>query len=225
MLRLHYHPLASYCWKPLIALYESGVPFETVEVNIGDSASREAFAKVWPMLRFPVIEDVARGRLIAESSAIIEYLAVFHPGSASMLPADADAAVEARMWDRVCDSYLQGPMQAIVGNVLRPETARDVFGVQQARAMLAQAYDLIELRMAKRRFLAGESMTLADCSAAPGLFYCDLLEPLRPRWPALSAYLDRLIERPSFQRVLVEAEPYFHFFPLEPKPKRFRSDA
>jgi glutathione S-transferase len=222
MLKLYFHPLASFCWKPLIALYESGVAFEPIVVDLGDATSRASFATVWPLAKFPVLRDDARNRTIAESSAIAAYLAAFHPGSGALVPKDADVAIDANMWDSVCDSYLQAPMQKVVADSFRPTGASDPHGVAESRALIRQAYDLLDARMASRTFLAGESMTTADCSAAPALFYCDLLEPLKPRWPALSGYLDRLMARPSFARVLDEAEPFFTFYPLTPKPSKNR---
>jgi len=225
MLRFHGHPLASFCHKPLIALYESGVPFEFVHVDLADAKSRADFAAIWPMAKMPALEDTERGQVIGESVAVIEYIAAFHPGALSMIPEDPDEAWRARMWNSFHDSYLQAPMQKIVADTFRPEGSKDPAGVAESRALLRQTYDILERELAGKTWNLGDRFSLADCSAAPALFYSDLLEPLAPGWPNLSAYLDRLMARPSYARVLQEAEPWFPNFPLEPKPRRVRTSA
>ncbi|MEZ5939327.1 MAG: glutathione S-transferase family protein [Hyphomonadaceae bacterium] len=226
MLKLYYHPLASFCWKPLIALYELETPFEPVLIDLADETSRNELARVWPLLKFPVLVDAAREATVAEASVIVDYLDQFHrpaDGSRRMIPADPDHAWRARMWDSFCDSYLQAPMQAVVADHFRPPGGKDPIGVQQSRDMIAAAYGVFETAMAQKTWAAGETFSLADASAAPALFYCDLLVPLKDRWPNLDAYLDRLMARPSFARVLEAAEPWFPNFPPDPKPSRTRS--
>jgi glutathione S-transferase len=211
-LTLYYHPLSSFCWKALVALYEAGVPFEPEIVDLGDPASRAAFLAVWPIGKFPVLRDDARGNTIAESSVIIEYLAQTCPTAAALIPADPDLAWQVRMRDQVIDNYIHVAMQRVVGDRLRPEGQRDPFGVDQAKAQIRQGYDYLEPLMAGREWAVGEAFTLADCAAMPALFYADKAEPLAG-WPNLAAYLERLKARPSAARVLAEAEPYFHMFP------------
>ena len=217
-LTLHYHPLASFCWKPLIALYERAIDFDRVVVNLGDAQSRDAFAKVWPPLKFPVLVDEERKLTIAESTVVIDYLDGFTASAPPMTPQDPDLAWQVRMWDRLFDNMLHLPMQRIVANALRPPESRDAFGEHQARDEIATAYDFIENRVPENGFMLGERLTLADCSALPALFWSDTVVPLTPEQPRLRAYLRRLKDRPSIARVLGEAEPYFHFFPLDPKP-------
>ncbi len=214
-LKLYYHPLASFCWKPLIALYENAVPFEPVLVDLGDAASRAAFFAVWPLGKFPVLQDETAGRMIPESSIIIEYLHHHHPGPVPLLPDDPDAQLQVRLTDRFLDRYVHEPMQRIVADRMRPTGKRDPFGVDQARAEIDIAYGVLEGWLADRPWAAGEAFSLADCAAAPALFYGDKVRPLSGH-PRLAAYLDRLEARPSFARVLVEAEPYFHMVPQEP---------
>ena len=210
---LHAHPLSSYCHKVLIALYELGVPFEAPLLNLGDPAAREAFLRLWPVGKMPVLEDKARGATLPESSIIVEYLDRHYPGASPLIPRDADRALEVRLQDRFFDLYVHGPMQALTSDRLRPEDARDPYGVEQARAQLRKAYDLVEQRMAGRPWAAGEAFSLADCAAAPALFYADWREPFGPGRPHTAAYLQRLKQRPSYARVLAEAEPYFHMVP------------
>jgi glutathione S-transferase len=208
---LHEHPLSSYCWKAKIALYETGLPFETQLFNPMDEASRAAHYARWPIGRMPVLEDTARGRIVPETSVIIEYVQVFHAPSAGLIPADPDAALRVRMLDRVFDSYVMEPMSRVVAENFRG--GDDPVGVAQADALLAKAYDWLEGELAGRTWAAGDAFTLADCAAAPALFYADKVLPFRDSHSVLGAYLDRLQARPSFAQTLREAEPVFHMFP------------
>jgi glutathione S-transferase len=218
-LELHFHPLASFCHKALIALYENATPFEPVIVDLADERSRAAFAAIWPLARMPVLRDRARDRTAAESTIVVEYLESFYPGPTRLLPADPDMAWQVRLWDRFFDHYVQEPMQKIVLDALRPAGHRDSYGVAQAKALLAQALDMAEQRLAGRVWMVGPGFSLADCAAAPALFYADTVAPFGETHPELAGYLARLTARPAFARVLAEAEPYFRFFPLDPKPR------
>jgi glutathione S-transferase len=212
-LTLYYHPIASFCWKALIALYETSTPFHPVVVDLGDAASRAAFAKVWPPAKFPVLHDPETGLLVPESSIVIEWLAEQHPGEGSLLPADADRAREARLQDRFFDGYVQVPMQKIVGDRIRPADRKDPLGVEEAHQTLDMAFGMIEARMAGRRWAVGDGFTMADCSAAPALYYANRVHPFGAKHPSTAAYLERLLERPSFARVMAEAAPLMHLFP------------
>ncbi|MEX2127080.1 MAG: glutathione S-transferase family protein [Xanthobacteraceae bacterium] len=221
-LKLYYHPLASFCHKALIALYENATPFEPAIVDLADEKSAAAFKAIWPMGRFPVLRDEARGSTVAESTIVVEYLDAFYPGTTRFVPADADRAWRTRMWDRFHDEYVEKPMQKIVTDRLRPEGKRDPLGVEQARAQLGEAYALLDCEMESKRWAMGDEFTLADCSAAPALFYANTVEPFGET-RNLTAYLDRLLARASFSRVLREAEPYFPLFPMERKPQIARA--
>ena len=218
-LKLYFHPLASFCHKALIALYENGIPFESIIVDLADERSSKAFRAVWPMAKMPVLRDEARDRTVAESTIVVEYLDTHYPGGTRFLPADADRAWQTRMWDRFYDYYVQEPMQKIVGDRLRPEGKRDSFGVELAKTQLREAYGVIEPMMASKIWTMGDDFTLADCAAAPALFYANTVAPFGEAHQNLSAYLDRLMARPSFARVLKEAQPYFALFPMEKKPR------
>ena len=218
-LRLYYHPLASFCHKALIAFYENAIPFEPVIVDLADEQSSAPFRAVWPMAKMPVLRDLARDRTVAESTIVIEYLDALYPGTTRFLPQEPDDAWQTRMWDRFFDHYVQEPMQKIVTDRLRPAGKSDPFGVEQASAQLHQAYEVIEQRLAARTWMVGEVFTLADCAAAPALFYANTVVPFGASQRKLRAYLGRLMARPSFARVLEEAEPYFALFPMEKKPQ------
>jgi glutathione S-transferase len=212
-LTLHYHPLASYCWKVLIALYEQGTPFTPNIVDLSDPAQRAALARLYPFAQFPVLRDDGRDQTVPESTIIIEYLAQHYPGPTPLIPADRDLARETRLADRLYDLRVQTPMQKIVGDRLRPDGAHDPHGVADARAQLAIAYGIIEGRAAERTWAVGDAFTLADCAAAPALYYADRVQPLGADHPQAAAYLARLRARPSVARVLDEAGPYFAMFP------------
>jgi glutathione S-transferase len=224
-LKLYLHPLASFCHKVLIALYENGVAFEPVLVDLGDEQSRASFTAVWPMTKMPVLRDDARDRTVAESTIIIEYLDTYYRGATRLIPADPDRAWQTRMWDRFHDHYVQEPMQKIVTDRLRPVGKNDSFGVEQARGQLHQAYGVIEQAMSSNTWSTGDDFTLADCAAAPALFYANTVVPFGESHRNLADYLDRLMTRASFARVLEEAQPYFALFPMENKPQIVRAGA
>jgi glutathione S-transferase len=207
---LHGHPLSSYCHKALIALYELEAPFELAFLNLGDEAERNAFFALWPIGKMPVLEDKAAGVALPETSIIIDYLNRRFDGD--LIPAHPDGALEVRLQDRFFDLYVHTPMQVFTWDLLRPEGQRDPYGVEQARTLMLKAYDLIEARLEGREWAAGDRFSMADCAAAPALFYAEGRVPFGDR-PHLRAYLDRLKARPSYARALKEAEPYFHMVP------------
>jgi glutathione S-transferase len=208
-LTLYAHPFAAFCQKVLIALYENGTPFEYHLVDLGDPAARDAFLKLSPFGKMPVLRDGAR--VMSESSIVIEYLSLHHPGPVPMLP--ADQALEVRAKDRFYDHYVAYPMQQITADRRRPEGRDDPLGVEMARGTLRTAYGVIEAEMADRTWAVGEAFTMADCAAAPALFYADWVEPIGDARPNTKAYLDRLCARPSFARAIEEARPYRQLFP------------
>jgi glutathione S-transferase len=207
---LHGHPFSSYVQKVLIALYENATPF-TWRV-LGGPPTFEELATLWPIRLMPVLMD--DGTPIAESSIIIEHLALNHPGPVRLIPADPQRALKVRLLDRFFDFYVMTPMQKIVGDRLRQEGERDSKGVADARARLDVAYGWLERELAGRAWAAGDDFTLADCAAAPSLFYADWAHPIDARFAHLSAYRARLLKRPSFARAVEEARPFRKFFPL-----------
>ena len=218
-LKLYFHPLSSFCQKVLIALYENDTRFEPHLVDLADENSRAEFKRIWPIGRFPVLRDDAKDRTIPESSMIIEYLAQHYPGRTQLVPTDADLALQTRMRDRFYDLYVNVPMQKIVTDRLRPPARNDPQGVEEARLLLRTACGLADEEMATRTWAMGEAFSMADCAAAPALFYADTLTPFAGTYDHLSSYLGRLVARPSFARVLEEAQPYFALFPMERKPE------
>ena len=212
-LTLHFHPLSSFCWKALIALYENDTPFTPNSVNLGDEAERAALSRLWPIGKFPVLHDAARDQTVPESSVIIEYLDRFYPGRTRFIPTDAALAWQTRLRDRFYDLYVHLSIQKIVGDRLRAAADKDLHGVEEARVRLRTTYDMIDQQMAGQTWAMGEAFGLADCSALPALFYGNKVEAFGDNRRHVAAYLDRLSARPSVARVLKEAEPYFAMFP------------
>jgi glutathione S-transferase len=207
--KLYSHPFSSYSQKALIALYENGTPFEYR--NLEEPAANAELAALWPLKRFPVLADGEQ--TILEATTIIEHLQVHHPGRVRLIP-DGDAGVEVRMLDRVFDNYVMTPMQKIVGNQLRPEADRDAFGVREARGLLDKIYPWLDERLAGRVWASGAEFTLADCAAAPSLFYADWAHEIASAYANLRAYRARLLARPSVTRAVDEGRPYRRYFPL-----------
>jgi glutathione S-transferase len=214
-LTLHFHPLASFCWKVLIALYENDTPFVPHPVDLGNEAERAALLKLWPIGKFPVLRDDAKDRTIPESSIIIEYLDNHYPGRTRFIAADEKLALQTRLRDRFYDIYVHLPMQKIVGDRLRPQGQKDPQGVEEAKAQLQSCYGMIDKDVATKTWAMGEAFSIADCAASPALFYANKVMPFGDSHENLTAYFDRLTARPSFARVIKEAEPYFSMFPQE----------
>ena len=208
--RLYAHPFSSYCQKVLVALYENGTLFDYRSLE--DAQNGAELAALWPMKRFPVLVDGQR--TVLEASCIIEYLQLHHPGAVRLIPADADAALDVRMLDRFFDNYVSTPQQKVVFDALCAETDRDPHGVRKARAMLETSYAWLDARMATRSWACGDEFSLADCGAAPFLFYADWTHAIEPRFANVRAYRERLLARPSFKRAVDEARPFRPYFPL-----------
>jgi glutathione S-transferase len=214
-LTLYFHPFSSYCQKVLTALYENGTAFTPHVVDLMDPAQSAAFKKLWPIGKFPVLRDETAGLTIPESTIIIEYLAERFPGPVALIPKGADAARETRAKDRFFDLHVHSHLQNIVFDRLRPAGNRDPVGVKLSRDKLALAYDMIEADMAAKTWATGSDFTMADCAAAPALYYSNLVAPFPTTHPNLAAYYERLMDRPSYARVHGEAAPFREFFPKE----------
>jgi glutathione S-transferase len=211
-LALHYHPLSSYCQKVLVALDELGIEVDKRLLNLGDPAERSAYLALWPLGKMPLLID--QGRAIPETSIIIEHLQRHHaaPGRV-LIPNDSDAALHVRLWDRLFDLYVMTPMQAFTADLLRPEAERDAINVARAREALSTAYAMIDGLLEGRTWVAGDAFSLADCAAAPALFYATTYVPIAPEQGRLASYFDRLVERPSVARAIDEARPWFKYYP------------
>jgi glutathione S-transferase len=213
-LTLYFHPFSSYCQKVLTALYERDLPFTPRIVDLSDAAERAMLEALSPIGKFPVLRDDAAGGTVAEASVIVEYLDCL--GDAPpLVPQDAEAALDARYWDRVFDLYVMTPLQKVVADTFRPDGTHDSFGVEEAKANLERSYRIVDDALAQRGgdWICGDIFTLADCAAAPALFYAGMVVPFEAH-SRLSAYFTRLRARPSFSRAVDEARPYRAFFPL-----------
>jgi len=207
-LELFGHPFSSYTWKALIALYESDTPFTFRNIAGNEFPENEAaFLEHWPVGKFPLLVD--DGVPVMESSIIVEHVAP------ALVPDDRDLALEVRMLDRIFDNHVMTPVQAIVAEHLpfitqTPDEAR----IARARASLDKVYPWLDARLAGRRWAAGENFTLADCAGAPSLFYADWVHPIPEGLTSLKGYRARALARPAVARVVDEARPYRHLFPL-----------
>lgn len=209
MLTLYGHPISSFTWKTLIALYENATPFTSITV---DQDSYADFIAKWPMGKFPILIDDDRKRTVTETSVIIEYLDAYYPGRTRFVPQDIDTALEVRRWDRVFD-HLNVTMSKIVVDNIRPAGQRDPYGVEEAKRIIRGVYGVVETQLGAHEFIAGDSFTMADCAAAPALWYGVRNAPLDGAFPRIAAYLERLKARPAFARALKESEPLFHLYP------------
>jgi glutathione S-transferase len=209
---LYAHPFSSYCQKVLIALYENATPFEFRMLAVGDERVAAEHAALWPLKRMPVLVD--KGRTVVEASIIIEHLDLHHPGRTRLIPDDPRAALDVRMMDRFFDNYIMTPMQKIVGDSLRAAENRDRHGVSEARELLDTAYRWLDDVLQGREWAAAEACSLADCAAAPALFYADWVHPIGKEFANVRAYRRRLLAWPPFARAVDEARPYRPLFPL-----------
>ena len=221
-LTLFIHPLASFCHKVLIGLYENQTDFQAQIVDFADLGSAAALLEKWPVGKIPVLYDDGRRQTVPETSVIIEYLQAHYPGPVLLLPEDADMRLQVRLWDRFYDLHVSVPMQKIVTDRIRPPHANDPHGVAEAHSALDQAYGMIEAHMQSRTWATGDHFTMADCAALPALFFASIVRPFAPEQRQLAAYLERLMQRPSIQRVIAEARPYFTMFPYrDAMPKHY----
>jgi glutathione S-transferase len=208
-LTLYAHPFAAYCWKALIALYENATPF-TYRI-VEDSAGWAELESLWPIKKFPLLRD--GGSTIVESSIIVEYLTRHYPGTTQLLPVNDDESLRVRFVDRFFDNYVMTPMTVLVSDRMRATNERDAKGVDDARKTLEVAYGWLEGHLLTDA-RACDTFSLADCSAAPALFYADWVHPISDRFPRVREYRGRILARPSVARVIDEARPYRNFFPL-----------
>jgi glutathione S-transferase len=211
-LKLYYHPLSSFCQKVLIALYENDIRFDGEITDVVSAEGRAAFVKIWPIVKFPVLRDAATGRVVPESSIIIEYVQHHAACKTALVPSDPDRAHEVRLWDRFFDLHVNAPMQKVMGDRRRPDGNRDPFGVAEARDAIATAYRVLDTALMDRCWAAGDAFSMADCAAAPALFYANMIVPFRDH-RQVAGYFDRLSERPSYARARKEAEPYLQLVP------------
>ena len=208
-LELFAHPFSSYCWKVLIPLYADGTPFTYRNVDQADPSAMAELKTLWPLGKFPVLVD--NGRVIPEASCIIEHLQIHHPVSNIWIP-DGERGLEVRLYDRFFDLHVQGNFQPAVSHAIWPDG--DGLAATRGRAALTVAYDWLEANLPGSEWVTGDTFTLADCAAAPSLFYADWVEPIGPDRPRLAAYRGRLLAHPPVSRAVEEARPYRSYFPL-----------
>lgn len=220
----HHHPLSSCCWKTEIALLEKGLAYEARMIaDLSDAETMAAFRALWPTGKIPLLQDGER--IVPETSIQIEYLDAAYPDSPALLPAEFEARLLARLWDRLFDHYVMIPMQRYVAQYIPPREAPDPLALADAEKTLDLAYGLIEARVGAP-WAAGADFSMADCAAAPALFYAALIRPFAPDQPRLAAYHDRLMARRSVQQVIEAARPWFRYFPVPGRmPARWMEEA
>ena len=209
-MKLFAHPFSSYCWKALIALYEGDVAFDYADLEEPENGAE--LARLWPIKLFPVLVDGER--VVVETTAVIEYLAATQASVAPLIPADPIAAAEVRMMDRVFDNHVATPQGKFVYDSLRAEGDRDPYGVDEAGKRLDVIYAWLDERMATRTWACGDTFSMADCAAAPSLFYADWTHEIPAELTHLKAYRARLLARPSVARCVEDARPFRSYFPL-----------
>ncbi len=209
-LTLYAHPFSSYSQKVLMALWENDTPFAYRHME--DPGAPEELAKLWPIRKFPVLVD--DGRAIVETSIIIEHLDLHHRGEVRLLPDDPDQALEVRLLDRFFDLHVMSAMQVAVNESLRKSPDRMEEAKACAAELLETSYGWLERRLDGRAWAAGNRFSLADCAAAPALFYADWVHVIGDDFPRLRAYRTQLLARPSFARAVEEGRKYRHYFPL-----------
>lgn len=211
---LYLHPFALYCQKVLVALYERGIPFRPRMIDLGDPQDRAALVALWPLARFPVLRD--GDLVVAESTTIIEHLDLTRPGPPPLTREGADG-IRVRFLDRVFDNWVSLRQQEVVNDALLPEADHSPSRVARGRADLDTVYGWLDRDLGEP-WAAGDAFTLADCAAAPALFYADWVHPIPGGRARLRAYLARLLARPSVARVVEEARPFRHLHPVQPGP-------
>ena len=207
---LYAHPFSSYCQKVLIALYENDTRFAFRMLD--DANGFAALEARWPHKKFPILVD--GDATLIESSIIIEYLMLRYPGFVQLIPTDPHTALRARFMDRFFDNYVMTPMQKVVGDALQPLASRNSQSVGNARACLDVSYQWLNSVMHDRQWAAAADFSLADCAAAPALFYADWVHEIDPQYSNVRAYRARLLARPTIARVINEARPFRKLFPL-----------
>lgn len=210
-LQLFAHPFSSYCQKVLIALWADETPFEYRMLDPDHPDNGAELTERWPFGKFPLLVD--DGVSVIETTPIIEHLHARHRGKVDWIPAGDDGR-RTRFLDRFFDIYVMTNMQKAGLDILRPEGSRDAYGVEQARAELRLAYDWLELNLGDGPWAIGDRFSLADCAAAPSLFYADWLVEIGPERPRLAAYRARLLSHPPVARAVDEGRPYRNFFPM-----------
>ena len=207
-MKLYYAPLSTYCMKALAALHEKDVAFEPVFVNPMNDESWSAFKRIWPIGKIPALE-LDDGRLLPEASIIAEYADRVGGGEPRLIPEDPDDALEVRLQDRLMDHYLNDQVVTMLFEGRKPTP--DPAVLEKASARLDAMYRVLARNLERRRWAAGDEISLADCAAAPGLFYAPRVHPFDD-YPAIGDYWARLSARPAFERVAAEAQPMVERF-------------
>ena len=208
-LQLFAHPFSSFCWKVQIALDADETPYVYRNVDPSNPGVLEELKALWPLAKFPVLVD--DGETIAETTCIIEHLQAKHPGQNVWIP-QGDEGRRVRFLDRFFDLHIQGNMQPSVNHAIWPDGEGKA--AERGISALRIAYDWLEENLPDSEWAAGDKFTVADCAAAPALFYADWVEEIGEQRPRLNAYRARLLAHPAVSKSVEGARPYRAYFPL-----------
>ncbi|MFY2763858.1 glutathione S-transferase family protein [Arenimonas sp. MALMAid1274] len=211
-LTVYGHLFSSYTQKVLVALYENATPFQFHSVFPDTPGITDEWLRRWPLRKFPLLVD--GDRQVVETTIIIEYLQLAHPGPVRLIPPDPMAALEVRFLDRFFDLHVMDAAQHAVDGALTGDPVKQRDGLAKSVEKLDRAYAGLETALAGRTWAAGEDYTLADCAASPSLFYADWVHRIPDQYPALRAYRARLLARPSFAKAVDDARYFRPYFPL-----------
>lgn len=207
------HPFSSYTWKGEIALIEKQADYIFRQIGPDQPDNSAVQKAIWPLGKFPVLRDGDTD--LFESTIIIEYVDRLYPQAPMLIPADPDAALQVRLMDRLFDNHVMSPMQAVVNEHLPFLTETpDPVRIERAKSQLSAIYDWLEAHLPEGGWATGADFALADCAAAPSLFYADWVHPIPESHAKLRAYRARLLARPSVSQVVEAARPYRAYFPL-----------
>jgi glutathione S-transferase len=203
-MKLYYYPLSTYCQKVLIALYEKGIEFEGESLMLFDPEVRDQFREIYPLGKIPLLVD-DNDHMVPESSIIIEYLDT--KAKPLLIFGDADEQRQIRFKDRMFDLYLLETIATLFFQNMKPANEQDPERIATAQFQIDKIYMFMEMELENQPFSCGSEFTMADCTAAAGLFYASKVAPFDDR-PLIKQYWERLCSMPSVQRVHAEAAPH-----------------
>lgn len=203
---LYFSYLSTYSQKVLIGLYEKDTAFTPHLVDLSDPEARAEYVKLYPFGKLPLLvrDD---GRMIPESSIIVEYIDNQFEQEPILIPRDPELARRARFMDRMCDLYLNDPVVNLIFESWKPEDEQNRELISKSSERIGTMYRFMDDQLSSSPYLAGETFSIADCAAMPVLFYANSFAPFGG-FDNIFRYWEEVSSRPSFVRLKQEAEPY-----------------